>query len=110
MVSLTGGGSLWLSITDSSQTKVGADLLTEDRSAIGSGFGDEVVSPEGVAPLAGDRLTASMMIQMTLQREERAVCSVAVATGAAFAMGLLDEALNEKGSMRGGGASQARWE
>jgi len=77
---------------------------------LGAGFGDEVVSPEEVAPLAWDRLTASMMIQTTLRREEHAACSVAVATGAAFAMGLLDEALDEKGSMRGGGASQARWE
>ena len=85
MVSLTGGGSLWLSITDSSQTKVGADPLTEDRSAVGSGFGDEVVSPEEVAPPAWDRLTASMMIQTTLRREERAACLAAVATGAAFA-------------------------
>jgi len=76
---------------------------------LGAGFGDEVVSPEEVVPPAWDHLTASMMIQTTLRREEHAVCPVAVATGAAFAIGLLDEALDEKGSMRGGGALQARW-
>ena len=62
----------------------------DDRSAIstvGSESGDGVVSPVEVAPLAWDHLTASMMIQTTLQGEERVACSVAVVTGAAFVMG-----------------------
>jgi len=75
--------------------------LTEDHSAVGSGFGDEVVSPEEVAPPAWDRLTASMMIQTTLRREERAACSVAVATGAAFAMGASRRGFGREGEHEG---------